>query len=132
MAYHARAANAGAVGVQITNWNHSINQKWASLHFGDVKINSNEKEHSFELQLYLYDLDPKLVRVELYAEKNNGGKPMRMKMELLQPQPDSSGAHLYAVTVPAIHPVTEFTPRVIPHHAKVSIPLENDHILWQK
>jgi starch phosphorylase len=37
-AYRARAAENGAAGRQIINWQLALDQKWALLHFGEVKI----------------------------------------------------------------------------------------------
>ena len=51
-----------------------------------MKIESNGKQHVFEVQVYLNDLDPKAVRVELYADGVNGGGPVRQEMKLA-PQP---------------------------------------------
>ena len=44
------------------------NRKWAALRFGDVKVETDGEQHVFEVQVYLDDLDPKAVRVELYAD----------------------------------------------------------------
>ena len=39
-AYRVRIADKGAIGGQIVDWQHSLEQKWATLHFGDVKVES--------------------------------------------------------------------------------------------
>lgn len=51
-------------------------------------------------------------------------------MECAQIPDDSMGAHLYRITVPAIHELTQYTLRVMPCRAGVSLPLEVNHILW--
>ena len=71
-AYRERAANKGAIGKQIVDWQHSLEQKWAALHFGEVKVETRGEQHVFEVQVSLNDLDPKAVRVELYADGVNG------------------------------------------------------------
>ena len=71
VAYRERAADKGAIGVQIVDWRHALEQKWAGLRFGDVKIESAGEQHTFEVQAYLDDLDPDSVRLELYAEGSN-------------------------------------------------------------
>jgi starch phosphorylase len=38
-----------------------------ALHFGEVKQETADEQHVFEVQVYLDDLDPEAVRVELYA-----------------------------------------------------------------
>ena len=37
-AYRERAANKGAIGRQMVDWRQSLEQKWTTLHFGEVKI----------------------------------------------------------------------------------------------
>ena len=93
--YRKRAAHKGVVGRQVVDWRHRVEQEWATLHFGDVKIESNGKQHVFEVQVYLNDLDPQMVRVELYADGVNGGNPVRQEMKLA-PQPVAAdGGYVY-------------------------------------
>ena len=40
--YRARAADNGAVGRQVVDWQHALEQKWAMLHFGEVKVETAE------------------------------------------------------------------------------------------
>jgi hypothetical protein len=40
-AYRGRAADKGAVGREIVDWRHALEQKWALLHFGEVKVQTN-------------------------------------------------------------------------------------------
>ena len=37
-AYDLRAANQGANGMQMADWQHGLDQKWGSLHFGDLRV----------------------------------------------------------------------------------------------
>jgi len=62
-----RAADKGAVGRNIVNWEQTLKQQWATIGFGAVKVQTQEVQHIFEVVVYLNDLDPKAVRVELYA-----------------------------------------------------------------
>ena len=51
------------------------------LHFGDVTVETRGDQHVFEVQVYLADLDPNAVRVELYANGVTGGPPVRQEMK---------------------------------------------------
>jgi starch phosphorylase len=133
-AYHSRVANKGAIGRQMNDWQQGLDQKWAKLHFGEVKVETRGKQHVFEAQVYLNDLDPKAVRVELYADGINGGSAVRQEMN-----PDSSGqlagvsgGYVYSAAVSAARPPADYTARVIPHCDGVAIPLEDERILWQR
>ena len=37
-AYRERTADKGAMGRQMVDWQHSLEQKWGTLHFGEVKV----------------------------------------------------------------------------------------------
>jgi starch phosphorylase len=102
------------------------------LRFGEVKLETRGGQHVFEVQINLHGLDPKAVRVELYAEGIHGGPPVRQEMTCLHPLADESGGYIYSVTVAANRPATEYTPRAMPHCNGVAIPLEESRILWQR
>jgi len=72
-AYGKRAANQGAAGREVINWEQTLKQKWATLHFGEVNVETRGQQHLFEVQVYLDNLDPRAVRVELYADGINSG-----------------------------------------------------------
>ncbi|MGD0574046.1 MAG: alpha-glucan family phosphorylase [Anaerolineales bacterium] len=132
-AYRERALHQGVVGAQVVSWQHALEQKWATLRFGEVKVVSDEGRHVFEVEVYLGRLDPNSVRVELYADGVNGGEPERREMTRGRGQPltDANG-YLYGAQVPATRPTTDYTARVIPQHEGVAVPLEAARILWQR
>jgi starch phosphorylase len=132
IACQTRAAGQGAVGRQMTDWRHSLEQKWAMLHFGAVKVETREGKHIIEVQLGLHGLDPQAVRVEVYADGIKGGPPVRQEMTCLHPLADESGGHAYSATVSAERPPADYTARVMPRCDGVAIPLEESRILWQR
>jgi len=131
-AYHLRMADKGALGRQIVNWQHSLEQKWASLHFGEVKVEARGGQHVFEVQVFLSDLDPGAVRVELYASGATGSAPMRQEMKRVCQLADTSGGYVYRTAVSADRPAADYTARVIPHCDGVAVPLEASRVLWQR
>jgi starch phosphorylase len=131
-AYRERAADNGAVGRQIVSWRQELEQKWRSLRFGEMKIETDGKQHVFDVQVYLDDLDPNAVRVELYADGINGSAPVRREMKRTRQLAGAAGGCAYRATVPATRPSTDYTARVVPHHAGVAVPLEAAQILWQR
>jgi starch phosphorylase len=131
-AYHLRIADKGAIGRQMVDWQHSLEQIWASLHFGEVKIETRGEQHVFEVQVYLNDLDPNAVRVELYADGMNGGAPVRQEMTRLRQLASTSGGYVYSATVSSSRPRSDYAARAMPHRDGVAIPLENARIMWQR
>ena len=131
VAYHKRAVDKGAVGAQIVDWQRALEQKWTTLRFGEVKVVSDGGKHAFEVEVYLGSLDPKNVRVELYANGLNGSKPERQKMKRGQQLAEENG-YVYSAQVPATRPAADYTTRVIPYCSGVAVPLESALILWQR
>jgi len=131
-AYRERAADKGAVGGLAVNWQHTLEQKWVTLHFGEVKVETDAEQHVFEVEVYLNDLDPNAVRVELYADGVNGDGPVRQEMTRVRQLVGAAGGYVYRAPVPATRPPTDYTARVIPHCSGVAVPLEAARILWQR
>jgi starch phosphorylase len=131
-AYRGRAANKGAVGRQVVDWQNNLEQKWVTLRFGEVKVETKGKQHLYEVQVYLNDLDPKAVRVELYADGMSGSASVRQEMKRVRQLAGASGGYVYTAAVSAARPSADYTARVIPHCDGVAIPLEDARILWQR
>ena len=69
-AYRGRAADKGAAGRDVVDWQQTLEQKWATLRFGEVKVETNQEQHIFEVQLYLGDLGQDAVQVEALRRWN--------------------------------------------------------------
>ncbi|MBF0456659.1 MAG: alpha-glucan family phosphorylase [Nitrospirae bacterium] len=131
-AYHLRIAEKGAVGRQMAEWKRDLQQKWDTLHFGKVKIETNAVRHIVKVEVYLNALCPNSVRVELYADAVNGGTPVRQEMTCSGQSASETGCYIYTAAVSAARPPAEYTARVIPHCDHVAVPLEASQILWQR
>jgi starch phosphorylase len=124
-AYRERVAEKGRKGRQVFDWERELEQKWATLHFGETKVATQDGQHVFEVQVWLNGLDPKAVRVELYAAGVNGNGPVRQEMQQVR-------ADVYRAAVHAARPATDYTARLIPRYDGVAIPLEEARIVWQR
>jgi starch phosphorylase len=130
-AYRRRAAKKGAEGKQIVSWQHSLDQKWAAVRFGLVKVETVGRQHVFEVQVYLNELDPEAVHVELYADGVNGDGPFRQDMKRIRKLEGADQSFVYRTSVPSARPSTDYTARVVPFYSGASVPLEAAFILWQ-
>jgi starch phosphorylase len=131
-AYLDRAANKGAIGVDIVKWKYALDRKWSALHFGEVKIESNDKKHMFEIQVYLDDISPESVQVELYANGVDEAASERIVMNCVRQLVGAINGYAYRAEVLATRSATDYTARLIPHYNGISVPLEVSHILWQR
>ncbi|MGZ6218992.1 MAG: alpha-glucan family phosphorylase [Syntrophales bacterium] len=130
-AFRNRAVNKGEAGTRMANWHRSLERNWSKLRFGEVKVVSDGGKHIFEVQLYLGNLDPNTVLVELYADGVDDGLPFRQEMKRGEQLIGANG-YIYRGEVPWVRPATEYTARVIPFHPTVAVPLEVPFILWQR
>jgi starch phosphorylase len=139
-AYRQRAADLGAAGRQVAEWQHALEQDWAALRFGRVTIRTQDEQHVFEAEVHLNHLDPKAVRVELYAEgiggpdaqQPSGPGPVRQEMAPVRRLAGGSDGYIYRAAVPATRSATDYTARAIPHYDGVAVPQEAPQILWQR
>ena len=119
--YRERSAHQGALSQKITSWKKSIDQNWPKIRFLEVKIETRQDQHFFEVQVDLDGIEADAIRVELYADRFPIREMTRVKNTLI-----------YRASVPALQSATHFTPRIIPFFPGVSVPLEAAQILWQR
>jgi starch phosphorylase len=130
--YRQRAADAGRLGKVIDYWQRSLDQNWAAIRFGELKVQTDRDRHVFEAHVYLGELDPDAVCVELYAEPIAAGSLSRQAMQRGDSLAGVAGGYVYRGEVPATRPPTDYTARVIPYCDGVAVPLEAPRILWQR
>jgi len=130
--YASRQKNKGEMGRSIVDWRRRLNQNWAKLRFGQVKIETSKDRHSFEVQLYSEGVDPAEIRVELYANGLKGGPPVCQEMKRTRQLSAPDRGNVYAAEVSASRPREDYTARVIPALSGVAVPLELTEVLWQR
>jgi glycogen phosphorylase len=129
--YIKREMEKGASGVRIVNSQHYLKNKWEKIKFGEVQMKSVENGYLFQVNVLLNDINPKEVLVELYAEDINGSTTLKINMG-----PDlisvDRGEHIFHVQVTFQRPANDYTAPIIPNYQGISLPLENNLILWQR
>jgi glycogen phosphorylase len=131
-AFHQRSADNGAIGRRLVDWRHDLEQKWELLRFGETKVETGGEGHNFTVQVFLGDLDPDAVRLELFANGTKDGSPVRKQMTRIGRLERPVPCHVYGAQVPAARPATDYTARLMPWCDGVAIPLEDARILWQR
>ena len=132
IAYVARRARNGEIGMTLVKRRHAVERGWAALRFGEVKIQTDGQHHTFDVQVYLSDLDPEAVRVELYADNQGDGAPERVELQRMRQLLGTTNGYAYRASVPAARPAADHTARLTPQHDGMAVPLEDAHILWQR
>lgn len=130
-AYSERTAAGRLIGNGILKWQREIAEHWGKLHFGSSTAQLQGQEYVFSVQVFLDDLDADAVAVELYAEGTDGSAPFRQRMTRGERLAGAVNGFAYTARIQATRPLSDFTPRIIPCHARASVPLEAPFILWQ-
>jgi starch phosphorylase len=130
-AYAQRTADSGRLGADIASWHATVAWHWGGVHFGDVKVDNQDGQLHFEVPVYVGEIDPNFLRVELFAMPQQNGQDM-FRQEMERGAQLADHGYLYSTRTPATRHAADFTPRVIPHHEGASVPLEGSQILWHK
>jgi starch phosphorylase len=128
--YRARAAEGGKLGAELLAWREQLARFWQDVRFGTLGAEPRDGQIYFDVPVYFGGLNPDAVRVELFAERQNSGEPVRQQMTR-GGQLDGNG-YLYSTSVPATRNPGDFTPRAMPYHPHAAVPLEAQEILWRK
>jgi starch phosphorylase len=121
----------GEGGRQVLKWRQRLDAAWAQLRFENLNVVNKAGEFEFNAQLQLAGLAPTDVAVQLYANGVDGAGPQVYDMTLRGPAANG-GSSTYRVTVPANRPAGDYTARVVARLAGAAVPLEANHILWQR
>jgi starch phosphorylase len=130
--FRDRTAEDGRLARELVIWHSAIERYWPHLHFGAVQVQREDESWSIQAQVYLGEMDPAWVRVELYADPWEGQEAVREAMVRGEPLSDAVRGYLYRGIVPATRPAEYFTPRIVPMHLAARVPLEANQILWER
>lgn len=128
--YRQRAANNGAAGTQIAQWQHQLDQQWSSIGLGDLKAEVQNDQYLLEIPVHLPGVPPEWVQVELIADALGGRAGLRQAMDRSGEAGDQT--YIYRALTPANRPLPEITVRVIPFYPDVEVPLEFARVTWQR
>ncbi|HTR44696.1 MAG TPA: alpha-glucan family phosphorylase [Thermodesulfovibrionales bacterium] len=131
-AYKGRAAEKGAEGAEMAGWRRHVEERWRNIRFGEVKVRTDAEGHRFDVQVYLNGVDPRSVRLELYAEGRSAEEATKHEMSRGQQLLGAENGYIYTAQVPSARQATEYTARVVPYRPGVAVPLEASEILWQR
>ncbi|MEO8040165.1 MAG: alpha-glucan family phosphorylase, partial [Betaproteobacteria bacterium] len=130
--YRLRAADQGAAGAHLVDRQRELDGKWNALRFGELSVETADDRHVFEVQLYLDELDPDAVQVELYADGIDGAVAETVAMPRVRRLVGASNGYAYRGAVPAARPVGDYTPRLVANRNDCAVPLEAGRVLWQR
>lgn len=129
-AYRERARDRGNAGLSIVRWQQRLLHRWANVRFGELRVETSGGKHKFAVQVYLGELEPEAVCVQLYAEPLEGEVPIRQEMLRDRAITGAVNGFVYCAEIAADRAVEGYTPRIVPSPLLGRAPLEDAHILW--
>jgi glycogen phosphorylase len=130
--FRNRVTNGARLARELVAWHAALERSWPQLRFGTLQVQPEVDRSSFQVPVYLGELDPAWVRVELYADPWEGQPAVCEPMVQGEALPGAVPGYLYRVSVPLTRPADHFTPRIIPTHPAARVPVEARQILWQR
>ncbi|MEQ9547673.1 MAG: alpha-glucan family phosphorylase [Marinobacter sp.] len=111
----------------LANELHHLQKHWPLLRFGLMDCVEHENDLEVSVQVYLDDLEPGVLKLELVADESEYGGRV---VEEMVGEPAMSGSYLYRCRVP-IRPLEHYTPRLVIGDRRLNLPLEDPRILWR-
>ena len=130
--YRRRTDGSPPNAITTREWESRLRCGWPGLQIGEPMVTDANGVWNFTVPIYLGDLEPDDLRVELYADPQGDGPVGIHVMEPLSLVPGSANGHIYTGTVPSERSAEHYTVRITPWRAGVSIPAELNLILWQR
>ncbi len=132
-AVRRRSAQDGKLGADIEARYCALANGWSRLRFANLSAERAGTELEVSAQVYLDDVPPEAVRVELYAEPaGKDGEPVRFAMEQVCPLDGAVQGFLYRGKIQTERSADDFTARIVAAHDAATVPLEAPWILWQR
>jgi len=116
----------------INAWRKRLAYHWHKVHFGNVCHHEKDDIHSFEVQVYLDELDKDDVQVQLYADNDGNAEGECISMQRGEGLAGAVHGYVFHADFPSTRPAGDYTPRIIPCHPEAMVPIEASQILWLK
>jgi len=127
--YRNRAADGAKESIRLCHWQELIETYWQKLHFRKLNVENEGEDYIFSITVYLDELDPKALQIQLYADHYDNEGPEIHMMELAGVT-GIANTYLYHARIKALRPSEHYTPRIIPYFDGITSPLESRQILW--
>ncbi len=82
-----RGAQGGQLARALHAWQRQLEAHWHEVHFGELQVNQDNDHWVVHVQVYLGEVSPQAVRVELYADPLEDAAPLREVMAQGEPIP---------------------------------------------
>ena len=130
--YKQRTAQQAQLARELNNWHSALTLHWPQIRFGNIDVTKTDQGWFFQIQVYLGEILPDQIRVELYADALKDDAPEPIECQRREKLSGAVHGYCYQADIETRRAATEFTPRVVPYHPKAQIPAEANLIVWQR
>ncbi len=131
-AYRRRSEGGARLARELDAWYADLAAQWQEIHFGALDVERRDGEWHVSVQVYLGELTPDAVEVQLYADPRPEHAGVCRAMARRASIPGALNGYVFEAQVPDSRPASDFTPRVVARHAEAAAPLEAPLIRWQR
>ena len=132
LAFRDRIADNAHKAVLIRRWCDSLETHWQQIRFGALEVQEQEGHYTFRVPVYLEQLDPAAVRIQLYTDSHGAEEPVIHTMIRGEEVAGPSRGYFYTAVIPAQRSAEDYTPRIIPAFDSALVPLEANRIHWYR
>lgn len=131
-AYRARLAQQGRLARDLAAWEQRVRACWPHVRFGSAEVTQDEEGRQQRVQVYLGELDPDDVAIEVYAESVDGKSAVTVPLEVEREIPGAVHGYVFQGQLPPDRTPEDFTPRAVPRFDGVHAPAELPLVHWQR
>jgi starch phosphorylase len=136
-AYRARRGSDFEQVRELEQRLEGIRHHWGEVHIATVNRQHEGDQLRIDAQVYLSELQPDEVRVELFAdplpsEDEPHAQPERIALQRTESLPGSQGGYRYHAVISTWRPAGDYSLRVIPDHPQLRWPLETGLVCWER
>jgi len=128
--YQQRYEKNNQIANTLQHWERELNHHWHEIHWGNLEVFEEQDNLSFEVQVYLGDISPEFIQVQLFAEPDNTGDNVSQIMDRGALLSGATNGYVYCSKLFTQRPSKDFTPRIIAYHPQAILPMESNLILW--
>lgn len=131
-AFRRRAADKGRLATELAEWETFIRQHWETVRLSQFEARARPGGWAFSLHVYLGEIPPEQVQVQLYADPLEGEASAPWIMQPASTIPGATHGFVYGCEIDTARPAEHFTPRLVAWHAEARIPAELNLIRWYR
>ncbi len=131
-AYRQRCEEGALRARELHAWDVALATEWHEVHFGTVESLLDGDQWRISVPVYLGEIAPSSVKVELYAAADGDLPAECIPMTSGGPIAGAIEGYIFSAMLATVRPAEHYTPRVRAWHKDAFLPAESVLIAWQR